>query len=125
MKVDRDQILLSDVDNYKAGNISQYLYNWSKIATDSIILDIVRNGLKMDFIHKPPTQTKDNYDPVSILEQSIIDEEIAQLLQKKVIVETTQEPDDFISPVFTRVKKMAQMLGVWIAKVDLKNAFFH
>ena len=77
-------ILLSDVDNYRAGNISRYLYNWFKITTDSVILDIVQNGLKMEFIDKPPTQTKVYSHPVSILEQSIIDEEIAKLLQKKV-----------------------------------------
>ena len=58
----------------------------------------------MDFIHKPPTQTKVYSHPVSISEQYVIDEEIAKLLQKKVIVETTQEPDDFISPFFTRAK---------------------
>ena len=51
-------ILLSDVDNYKGGNISRYLYNWPKITIDSVILDIVQNGFKMDFIDKPPTQTK-------------------------------------------------------------------
>ena len=149
-------ILLSDVDNYKAGNISRYLYDWSKITTDSVILDIVQNGLKMDFIDKPPTQTKVHFYPVSMLEQSITDEEIAKLLQKKVIVETTQEPDEFISPIFTRAKKDGtyRMIlnlkqfnehicyrhfkmesiqnvidivkpGMWIAKVDLKDAFVH
>ena len=77
------------------------MYNWFKITTDSVILDIVQNGLKTEFIDKPLTQTKLYSHPVSTLEQSIIDEEIAKLLQKKVIVETTPEPDEFISPIFT------------------------
>ena len=42
---------------------------------------------------------------IPIQYQSIIYEEIAKLLHKKVIVETTQELDDFISPIFTRAKK--------------------
>ena len=77
------------------------------------------------------------------------------MLQKRVIVETTPEPDEFISPIFTRAKKDGtyRMIlnlkhfnkhiyykhfkmesiqnvidivkpGVWIAKVDLKDAFF-
>ena len=85
----------------------------------------------------------------------LVDEEIAKLLQKKVIVETTPEPDEFTSPIFTRAKKdgtyrMILTLkhfnkhicykhfkmesiqnvidivqpGVWIAKVELKDAFF-
>ena len=148
-------ILLADVDNYRAGNISLYLYNWFKLTSDSGILDIVQNGLKMEFIDKSPTQTEVYSHPVSILKQSILDEEIAKLLQKKVIVETTPEPDEFISPIFTRAKKDGtyRMIlnlkhfnkhicykhfkmesiqnvidivkpGVWIAKVDLKDAFF-
>ena len=131
------------------------MYYWSKITTDSVILDIVQNGLKIDFIDNSPTQTEVYSHPVSILEQSIIDKEIAKLLQKKVVVETTQEPDDFISPIFARAKqdciyrmilnlqklnehicykhfKMESIQnvidivkpGVWIAKVDVKDAFF-
>ena len=39
-------ILLSDVVNYKADNISQYLHNWCEITIERVILDIVQNGLK-------------------------------------------------------------------------------
>ena len=64
-------------------------------------------ALKGDFIDKPPTRAKRYSHPVSILEQSIIDEQLAKLLQKKVIVETTQEPDGFMCSTFTRAKKVA------------------
>ena len=133
---------------------SLYTILYHLITTYSVISDIVQNSLKMDFTDKPPTQTKVYFHPVSILEESIIDEEIVKLRQKKIIVETTQGPDDFISPIFARAKKdgtyrMILTLkqfnehicykhfkmesiqnvidivkpGVWIAKVDLKDAF--
>ena len=89
---------------FVAGNIKNFMENWKEITTDSIILDIVENGLKIDFLNIP-----DNLKVPQILhcvsEQEIITTEIKSLLRKGVIVESSRESGDFISTVFTRKKK--------------------
>ena len=41
----------------------------------------------------------------SLVETEIIDVEISKLLSKGVIVNTTREPNDYVSSIFTRTKK--------------------
>ena len=43
-----------------------------------------------------------NFSPA---ETEIIDTEISKLLSKGVIVNTTREPNDYVSSIFTRTKK--------------------
>ena len=82
---------------FVAGNIKNFIENWKEITSDSIILDIVENGLKIDFLNIP-----DNLKVPQILhcvsEQEIITTEIKSLLRKGVIVESSRESGDFISP---------------------------
>ena len=139
---------------FVAGNINNFIENSKETTSDSIILDIVENGLKIDFLNTP-----DNLKVRQILhcvsEQEIITTEIKSLLRKGVIVESSRESGDFISTVFTRKKKsgtssfilnlkylnnfvvykyfkMESILDVfkiikkdvWMASVDLKDSFF-
>ena len=137
-----------------AGNIKNFIENWKEITSDSIILDIVENGLKIDFLNilgnlKVPRIHH------CVSEQEIITTEIRFLLRKGVIVANSRESGDFIPTVFTRKKKsgifrfilnlkylnnfvlykhfkMESILDVfkiikkdvWVASVDLKDAFF-
>ena len=90
--------------NYKAGNIKNCYETWASITRDKYILAIVQEGLEIDFLNKPEV----NHNPrasFSKFDQVIIDLEIKKLLEKRVVVECSKEPDDFISPIFTWRKK--------------------
>ena len=61
--------------------------------------------LETDFLNKPEV----NHNPrasFSKFDQVIIDLEIKKSLEKGVVAECSKEPGDFISPIFTRQKKM-------------------
>ena len=89
---------------FVAGNIKNFIENWKEIASDSIILDIVENGLKIDLLNIPGN-LKVPQVPHCVSQQEIITTEIKSLLRKGVIVGSSRESGDFISTVFTREKK--------------------
>ena len=70
---------------FVAGNIKNFMENWKEITTDSIILDIVENGLKIDFLNILGN-LKVPQIPHCVSEQEIITTEINSLLRKGVIV---------------------------------------
>ena len=117
-------------------------------------MDIVENGLRIDFIDSPPVCTPYQYGR-NKEESIIIDEEIQKLLKKKVIKITNIYNDDFFLSVFTKPKKdgnkrmilnlknlneciysphfkmdsiqtVTNMIkpNVWMTSVDLKDAYF-
>ena len=92
------------MENYEAGNIKNYLKQWQVITSDRTILDIVKYGLKLDFLEEIPS-----CKPYSIgrgyEEVNIINEEIKKLTKNQVTKITNIEHDDFFSSVFTRIKK--------------------
>ena len=55
----------------------------------------------MEFAEVPLCQ----FEPPSPVETEIIDAEISKLLSKSVIVNSTREPNDYVSSIFTRAKK--------------------
>ena len=142
------------MEQYEAGNIKHCLQNWQEITSDPYILDIVKYGLKLDFLYSPPACKPYEYGRNND-EKLVISEEIQKLLKKKVIQATIVEPEDFFSSVFTRPKKdgnkrmilnlkqlneyvfsphfkmdsiqtVINMIApnVWMASVDLKDAYF-
>ncbi len=102
--------LMPDVINYfklktesfKAGQISLKLTESQKIISDTEVLCTVA-GEKIEFTSLPQ-QNSYKTNKFSEKENSIIAEEIQQLLAKEVIVESKHEPDEFISPIFLRPK---------------------
>ena len=144
---------INKADSFQAGNIKNFLENWKRITSDKYILDIVKHGLKLEFLsvspHREPFRVTYNTK-----ENDITSQEINKLLKKKVIVQTIAEKGDFFSSVFLRVKKgesyrmilnlkklnkyidskhfkmeslqnVLHMVksGVWMASVDLKDAY--
>ena len=144
---------INKADSFQAGNIKNFLENWKRITSDKYILDIVKHGLKLEFLsvapHREPFRVTYNTKG-----NDIISQEISKLLKKKVIVQTIAEKGDFFSSVFLRVKKgesyrmilnlkklnkyidskhfkmeslqnVLHMVksGVWMASVDLKDAY--
>ena len=142
---------ISKADSFQAGNIKNFLENWKRITSDKYILDIVKHGLKLEFLSEAP-----NRKPFRVTynsKENNISQEINKLLKKKVIVETIAEKGYFFSSVFLRAKKdeSCKMIlnlkklnkyidskyfkmeslqnvlhmvnsGVWMASVDLKDA---
>ena len=92
-------------NNLVAGNIKNFIENWKEITSDSIILDIVENGLKIDFLSIPGNLTVPQI-PHCASEQEIITTEIKYLLRKGVIVEGSSESGDFISTVSPGKRKV-------------------
>ena len=97
-------ILSQDVKNFEGGNLRYFSKNWCKYTQDPYILDIISNGLKLDLM-EIPIQNHYSVHPLSKDETEIISTEIQKLLNKKVVVPSKPEIDQFVSGVFTRDKK--------------------
>ena len=99
-------VLHSHVENSEGGKLNHYYEHWKKFTSDTFILDIIKNGFKLDF-NEIPFQHCCSNSPLSKEEMSIINSEIQKLKSKKVIVNTDKVAGDYISGVFPEVKKMA------------------
>ena len=84
------------VSKFKVVNIRKCYPEWERITSDSKILEIVRNGLSINFEYIPhkysPHQHKRAHD-----EASVTDNEIKRILLKRVIIPTTIEKQDSFS----------------------------
>ena len=96
--------LTVDVEKFKGDNITNCSEKWANIRQDQFVLDIVKFGLTMEFAEVPVCHFVPplNFSPVKT---EIIDAEISKLLSKCIIVNTTREPNDYVSRIFTRTKK--------------------
>ena len=94
------------VNNGKmAGKLSLFADNWRLLTNDPFILDTVLHS-HLDFVDQKPVQ-KWEPQPINFndSERKVIDEEIATLLDKGVIVECSDTEGQFVSNIFTREKK--------------------
>ena len=80
-----------------AGNVKNQYFNWLKITSDKTILNMVK-GCIIDF-ESPPTQTYQPDCKFSV-ENGIVRGERFKLLDKQVIVPSTHERDEFVSPIW-------------------------
>ena len=87
---------ISKADSFQAGCIQNFHENWKRIPSDKYILDIAKHGLKLEFLSEAPHR-----EPLRVTyntkENSIISQKISKLLNKKVIVQTIAEKEDFFS----------------------------
>ena len=93
-----------EVNNtFIAGNLANHYDDWVNITNDPYILQAIM-GYKIDFTVIPdevPTVREYNK---STQDESILDAEITQLLLASVIVRSTPEPGQVVSPIFLRDK---------------------
>ena len=89
--------------------------DWEKITNERTILDIIKNGLKIDFMERPNITCSPKIHH-SELQKRIINAEIEKLLQKGVIIKCERKDNDFIATAFTREKKD----GSFRTRVNLK-----
>ena len=92
------------IKNLEGAQIRHCIDNWRKLTSDPEILDIV-TGAHIEFGSVPyqffiPSQIK-----LSESEMEIIDNEIIDLLQKKMIVKSEHEFGEYISTIFVREKE--------------------
>ena len=87
--------------NFKAGN---HYPGWEKITSDRIILDINKNGLKIDFMERLNIMCSPKF-PKNEYENRITNAEIEKLSQKGFIIKCERQNNDFVSTIFTRKKK--------------------
>ena len=98
------ETLRADVEKFIGGNIRNCFEKCANISQDQYVLNIVKFGLTMEFAEVPLCHFVPplNFSPGEI---EIIDAEISKLLGKGVIVNTTREPNDYVSSIFMRTKK--------------------
>ena len=85
---------------FKGGNITNCFEKWANITQDQFILHILKFGLTMEFAEILVCQFLPtlNFSPA---ETEVIDAAISKRLSKRVIVNITREPKDYISGIFT------------------------
>ena len=98
------ETLRAEVEKFKGGNITNCFEKLANITQDQFVLNIVKFGLTMEFAEVPLCHFVPplNFSPG---ETEIIDAEISKLLSKGVIVNTTREPNDYVSSNFYKDQK--------------------
>ena len=96
--------LVAQTSCFKSGRLEKFTHCWQKITSDTEILQLVP-GQYIEFDTKPCPTHPPALKCFSAAENDIISTEVANLLQKAVIVETSHEPEEFISSIFVRPKK--------------------
>ena len=86
------------------GNTKLFVKNWKKLTLDKYILDIVSNGLRLDFKEFPENR-QCQFKPLKNDELGVVKAEVDKLLSKQVIYESKREGNDYLFNVFTRNKK--------------------
>ena len=95
---------MQQVTLFKAGNISNHFDAWQHITSDTFILDVVKQGLKLSFESFPIPRGP--FEPgMNSATKTIISNEIISLLKKGVIKQIDPSDEAFFSHLFTRKKK--------------------
>ena len=74
-------VLKRDIQNFRRGNLKNHLAKWKNITSDEIILDIIKNGLKLDLIDTPKSNSMFAFS-LSYEEELFIKTEVALLKEK-------------------------------------------
>ena len=93
-----------EVSVIHAGNIRNHSHLWRQITQDEYILDIVENGLKLNFKDEMPSNSPFQHK-LSTRDSEVISGELNKLLAKGVITVSKYENNDFFSSLFVRPKK--------------------
>jgi hypothetical protein len=99
-------ILTQHINSFFGGQIQTFLPQWEALTSDPAILQTVRGEI-IEFLTDPP---KNSGYPINSISNSKdhrekIDLEITSHLNKKVIVASSTEPGEYISPIFSVPKK--------------------
>ena len=99
------QVLKRDIQNFRGGNLKNHLKKWKNVTSDKIILDIIGNGVKVDLIDTPKSNSK-FASPLSHEEELIVKKEVVLLKRKNIVAKANvTENSIFVSEVFSMSKK--------------------
>lgn len=82
-----------------AGRLAEFMNNWSKITTDSVILSAI-SGYKIPFFQSPPSRPCLQEPRLSRMEQSFCKKEIERLLDKGALHHVNFDPEQYLSSYF-------------------------
>ena len=99
------EVLLSEVDSFRAGNVRNKLVRWHQITDDPFVLNIITAGVCLDFIPHPNLYHCDPKQVFPGKDKVVMKTEILHLQQLGVIVPTTRQLDSYISNIFATEKK--------------------
>ena len=85
--------------NFEAGQVSHCVQEWLKLTSDPEILQIVQGDI-IPFIREPPENSVTKRCNVSNDTKCLMDAEIESMLKKKIIVASSHEDGEFLSPIF-------------------------
>ena len=71
-------ILKRDIQNFRGGNLKNHLTRWINATIDKILQDIIENGLKLDLIATPKSNSKFAF-PLLHEEKLIVKKEVEYL----------------------------------------------
>ena len=93
--------LKRDIQNFKGENPKNHLTKWTNVTSDKTILDIIENGLKLDLIDTPKSNSMFAF-PLSYKQELIAKKDVVLFKGKKNIVTKANvtENNEFISRVF-------------------------
>ena len=89
---------------FRTGNVSKFVNNWSLITKDKEVLDIITSGLKIDFENNCLIENKQSEYRFSNDNSVKIDKQIKEMLYQEVISISYKESGEFFSPIFFREK---------------------
>ena len=97
---------LIPLEIFRAGRLSHFTKQWSKLTNDERILDIVQHcHIEFDSTEPPTQNGTPRGGAFSKRDAQAINTEIAKLKAKGVIEETSHCIGEYISPIFLRPKK--------------------
>ena len=91
-----------DISMFTGGRLKHS--KWKSLTSDKIILNAI-TGHKIEFLDIPNQHAPKPNLRFSSKEITAINNDVAELLKKGVIVRCNQEKNDFVSPIFVRPKK--------------------
>jgi hypothetical protein len=111
--------------NFQAGRLQYFASEWEKITKDPVILDIVKH-CHIQFINgTAPTQKLFSQPKFNEKQSLIIDQEIDKLLKLKVLSLALWDDQQFLSPIFLRLKKNNEYRMILNLKKFNENVQYH
>ena len=105
--------------NFRGGCIKEKVNKWADLTSDPEILETV-TGLPIELIRDIPQNVAFQY-PFGQEEQAFIINEVDRLLDKGVIMVSTHEEGEFISPIFLRPKSDGDGFRLILNLKELNN----
>lgn len=114
-----------DFGNDKVGGrVSKAYVNWSKVTQSDWVLDVVKNGYKLEFAEQPPLTSQPIFDELNLptLQNQAVHDQVLDLLDQGAIrlVHNPNTPR-FYSKLFVRQKKSDNPDPVFRLIIDLSR----